>query len=104
MERGLVAFEKAQAGEVQRQELPQSALEYLQSIYKNPMQPDHVRMRAASLCLPFETPKLAVTGYIKHDVGFAGALERALVPSNAAMKLIELKRIDDAEEEKSPDL
>jgi hypothetical protein len=89
MEKGLIAFERAQAGEVQREELPQSALEYLQAIYKNPMLPDHVRMRAASLCLPFETPKLAVTGYVRDDSSFAEALERAVLRSDAAMKVIE---------------
>jgi hypothetical protein len=90
MERGLLALERAQAGgEVQREELPESALEYLQSIYKNPMQPEHARMRAAALALPFETPKLAVTGYIRDDASFAEALERALLRSNAAMRIIE---------------
>jgi hypothetical protein len=97
MEKGLIAFERAQAGEMQREELPENALEYLQSIYKNPMQPEPVRMRAAALALPFETPKLAVTGYIKDDAGFAGALERALSRSSAAMKVIDHKRIDDAD-------
>jgi hypothetical protein len=94
MEKGLIAFERAQAGEVQREVLPQSALAYLQSIYKNPVLPEHVRMRAASLCLPFETPRLAVTGYIKDDAGFAAQLERALSRSNAAMEEIELQPAD----------
>jgi hypothetical protein len=45
----------------------------------------------------FESPKLQVTGYIKDDATFAAALERALLRSNAAMKVIDLKRIDDAD-------
>jgi hypothetical protein len=68
------------------------------------MQPDHVRMRAAALSLPFESPKLCATAILRDESSFANALERALMRSNAAMKVIELKRIDDAEEEKSPDL
>jgi hypothetical protein len=87
MERGLIAFERAQAGEVQREELPQSALEYLQSIYKNPVLPEHVRMRAASLCLPFETPRLAVTGVLRDDTGFAAALERAIERSGTRQEM-----------------
>jgi hypothetical protein len=89
MEKGLVAFERAQAGEVQREELPQSALAYLQAIYKNPALPDHVRMRAATIAIQYESPKLAVTGYLRDDATFAEALERALMRSNAAMKVIE---------------
>jgi hypothetical protein len=45
--------------------VPESALAFLQAIYRSNLVPMHTRMRAASLCLPFETPKLAVTGYIK---------------------------------------
>jgi hypothetical protein len=90
MEKGLIAFERAQAGEVQREEEPVSALEYLQDIYKGRRAADHVRMRAAALALPFETPKLAVTGYVRDDSSFAVALERAVLRSNAAMKVIDL--------------
>jgi hypothetical protein len=101
MEKGLIAFERAQAGEVQREELPQSALEYLQAIYKNPMLPDHVRMRAATIAIQYESPRLQATAILRDENAFAAQLERALARS---AKVIELKRIDDAEEEKSPDL
>jgi hypothetical protein len=78
----------------QREEEPQSALEYLQDIYKGRREPDHVRTRAAALALPFENPRLAVTGVLRDDAGFAAQLERALARS---AKVIELKRIDDAD-------
>jgi hypothetical protein len=78
MEKGLLALERAQAtGEVQREEEPGSALEYLQDIYKGRREPDHVRMRAAKECLPFETPRLQMTGYVDTH-SFAVALERAI--------------------------
>jgi transposase-like protein len=63
-------------------EEPQSALAYLQSIYKNPMLPDHVRMRAATIAIQYESPRLAVTGVLRDDAGFAAALERAIARSS----------------------
>jgi hypothetical protein len=81
-----------------------SALELLQRVYRDPSQSLSVRMRAATIAIAYETSKLAVTGYVQHDATFAAALERALLRSNAVMKVIDLKRIDDADEERSPDL
>ncbi len=73
---------------------PESALEYLQSIYRNPAEPEHRRMRAAALALPFESPKLSATALFRED-GFAIQLERAIARSNAQLsnggKMIELK-------------
>jgi hypothetical protein len=92
MVRGLVALEQAQAtGEVQREEEPGSALEYLQDIYKGRRQPDHVRMRAAAIALPFESPKLAVTGYVSDDSAFAIALEKAITRSREGKVVLELQ-------------
>jgi hypothetical protein len=55
------------------------------------MLPDYIRMRAATIAIQYESPRLAVTGYIKDDAGFATQLERALARSNAIGKVIELK-------------
>jgi hypothetical protein len=92
MVRGLVALEQAQAtGEVQREEEPESALEYLQDIYKGRRQADHVRMRAAALALPFESPKLSVMGHVTDDSAFAVALEKAITRSREGKVTLELQ-------------
>jgi len=55
------------------------ALPYLQSIYRNPMEPTTVRMRAAIECLPFENPKLSATAVATMDgLDFAAALDRCI--------------------------
>jgi hypothetical protein len=64
-----------------------NALVFLQSIYRNQQVPLPVRMRAAIECLPFETPKLAVTATLTAE-DFAARLDSAIARSSNA-RLIE---------------
>jgi hypothetical protein len=52
-----------------------TALEYFQSIYRNPAQEQYVRMRAARDAIAYESPKLIATAQISGQ-SFAAILER----------------------------
>src|SRR5262245_60052212 len=65
-----------------------SALSYLQSIYRDPLQPTGVRMRAAMAAVPFARPKLAVTAYLSNADDFAARLDKAILRSRPP-KIIE---------------
>ena len=56
---------------------PANALDFLQSIYRNPLQPLPVRIRAAVEALSFESPKLTATALMTSD-DFATMLEKAI--------------------------
>ena len=60
--------------------LRQRALDYLRSVYRNPLESTHVRLRAAGIAIEYGRPRLAVTAVF--DGGdFAVRLERALARS-----------------------
>jgi hypothetical protein len=60
---------------------PLSSLDYLQSIYRNALEPTSTRMRAAIAALQFEHPKLAITVSVESE-GF-GELLDARIRRNA---------------------
>src|SRR5262249_36054189 len=66
------------------------AVEYLQSIYRNPLESTLLRMRAAIEAAPYESAKRSSVN-INYDDSFAARLENAIRMSN--MKLIEGKVI-----------
>src|SRR5262249_16153013 len=85
----LILAHKKRLGEINyREPKTISALKYLQSIYRNPMEPTGVRIRAAIESLPYENPKLSAVavGYLTAE-DFASRLERAIERSNG--KVIE---------------
>ena len=78
---------------------PANALEYLQDIYKGRRPFDPQRVRAASIAIAFESPKLSVVAAIADDGTFAERLDRALTRSGhkpqAVPKLITYRPAED---------
>ena len=77
-----------------------TALELMQAIYRSPTQELHTRMRAAMACLPFETPKLAVTAQVT-DMGVAELLDRRLKRLEE-MKLLEANGVKAIDAQRQP--
>ena len=77
-----------------------TSLDLLQAVYRSNALPLHTRMRAAMVCLPFETPKLLATAIID-ERDFATLLdqrlkrleEMRLIEANGA-KIIEAQPIN----------
>ena len=44
---------------------PVDALDYLKSVYCDPLQPTHTRLKAASIAIEYERPRLAVNAQIE---------------------------------------
>jgi hypothetical protein len=57
---------------------------YLRRVYQNPLEPTHVRMRAAQIAIEFELPKLKAAA-ILYAGNFATQLERAIERSEPAL-------------------
>jgi hypothetical protein len=71
------------------EEVEGNALDLLQSIYRDPRVPLPVRMRAASIAIPFESPKLSVTTVLGDEASFGAMLDRAIARSQSPPKMIE---------------
>jgi hypothetical protein len=65
-----------------------TALSLLQAVYKDQGLPLPLRMRAASIALPFESPKLIATANMSPE-DFSNRLEKAITRSG--VRLIEVK-------------
>ena len=74
----------------------ETALGLLQAVYRDKRVPLHTRMRAATIAIQYEVPKLAVTGYMRDDASFAVALERAIQRSREGRVTLELSANADA--------
>jgi hypothetical protein len=71
-----------------------SALGYLQSIYRDPLQPAVVRMRAATIAIAYESPRLAVTAYLSNADDFGARLDKAIEQSRSP-KIIQHRAAED---------
>jgi hypothetical protein len=65
-----------------------TALALLQAVYRNKLAPLSVRMRAATIAIQYESPRLQATAILRDENAFAAQLERALMRST---KVIELR-------------
>jgi hypothetical protein len=61
------------------------AIDYLRSVYQNPLQPDNVRMRAAAIAIEYELPRFAVTATLNSG-DFAVQLDRAIENSRKVIE------------------
>jgi hypothetical protein len=68
----------------------ETALGLLQAVYRDKRVPLPTRMRAATIAVAYETPKLCATAIMRDENAFAGALERAIQRSAAGKVVLEL--------------
>jgi hypothetical protein len=67
-------------------ELPPGALslEFLQAMYRSATQPMARRLKAASIAIQYESPKLSATLAVQANDSFAARLQAAIARSNGA--------------------
>jgi hypothetical protein len=76
-----------------------NAHQIIQMVYRGELEVTPMQMKALSIAIAYETPKLAVIGHVAEDGTFAERLERALSRSGLHQpKLIE-HRPQDADED-----
>ena len=64
-----------------------NSLEFLQAIYRSSDQPMARRLKAASIAIQYESPRLAVTAVLDSRDSFAVQLQAAIDRSNKALEL-----------------
>ena len=64
------------------------ALGFLRHVYRDPLQPTGVRLRAAQIAIEYERPRLAMTALVD-GADFRARLERAIARSRSEPKVIE---------------
>ena len=64
-----------------------NSLEFLQAIYRSPNQPMARRLKAASIAIAYESPKLSVTAMLDSSDSFAVQLQAAIDRSNKVLEL-----------------
>jgi hypothetical protein len=79
-----------------------SSLELLQAVYRSPHVPLSTRMRAATIAIPFEHPKLGVTVNVNDDGSFAARLDAAIQRSMNG-HAVEVEKVEPKVIEHSPD-
>jgi hypothetical protein len=77
---------------VQVEPIPESSLQYLQSIYKNTSLSVSIRLRAALGAIAYESPKLSVSLAVGDASNYAEALERAVEHERRYFGLPRFKR------------
>jgi hypothetical protein len=76
------------------------AIDYLRSVYQNPLQPDNVRMRAAAIAIEYELPRFAVTAMVSGGGDFADQLDQAVQRTRRVL-MIEAKPITNVSSDKA---
>jgi hypothetical protein len=80
-----------------------TALELLQAVYRDQSQPLGVRMRAATVALPFEVPKLTAVALVDGS-DFGSRLDAAIARGHGEMKVIEHRPSEEPEQHDASEL
>jgi hypothetical protein len=85
-------LDRIEAQQAEAETFKGSAHDLLVATYQGRYRPTPMQLRAATIAIAYESPKLAVIGHVGEDGSFAERLERALARSN--VKVIEHREAD----------